>query len=235
MTDRIEVLEEQVVPGRRLGRNVWHDEQSKAYQARRATQLKSVTHARYIPPLDQGEIGSCTGNAATGLLATAPYFLRLPTTVRPKLNEAYAVQLYKDATRIDPFPGVYTPSDTGSNGLATMKVLKARGLVASYYHCFGLQHTLETLVLQPVSIGIPWYSSFDEPTSGFLEIKPGAEMRGGHQMELTGINVEGKFVYGYNSWGESWNRVLRGRFKMAWTTLDRLLKEQGDVVTAVLK
>lgn len=60
-----------------LGRVVDHDERSRLYQARLATTQRSVLWGHHAPVLDQGELGSCTGNAFEMLLshkgdATAP-------------------------------------------------------------------------------------------------------------------------------------------------------------------
>jgi hypothetical protein len=53
----------------RLGRHVRHDPRSRAYQVRpRAPLAKSVSWERQTPILDQGDLGSCTGNAACGVL-----------------------------------------------------------------------------------------------------------------------------------------------------------------------
>lgn len=228
MADRIIELDHPDSPGR----NVWHDERSKAFPAPRASTVKTVTHPRYrIGVLDQGQLGSCTGNSAIGLLASRPFYQTMKLEDKKKLGQEMAISVYSDATRIDPFRGQYPPTDTGSSGLAVLKVLQQRGLIGRYYHCFGIQHALETLTLKPVIIGIPWYSSFNYPdVRGFLNITPDAKPQGGHEVQLRGLNVIGQYVEGWNSWSDAWG--LNGRFRMKFETLDRLLKEYGDVATA---
>ena len=68
-------IPEREVPGRRLGRHVRHDPRSLAYQVAAVdpATLTSVRHVRGIPVLDQGDLGSCTGNAAEGCLGSAPF------------------------------------------------------------------------------------------------------------------------------------------------------------------
>ena len=58
-----------------LGRHVNHDPRSRrfAFRAQQAT-LAPVFHERHVPIFDQGSLGSCTGNAALGILATGPYW-----------------------------------------------------------------------------------------------------------------------------------------------------------------
>lgn len=228
MTERSDVIEETVVPGRRLGRHVQHDEQSKAFRARMATAIVTASHMRHCPAFDQGEIGSCTGNAMAGALMTDPDY-----RAGRELTEADAVQIYSLATNwFDLIPGGYPPDDTGSTGLAAAKAAKGLGYVSSYAWAFGLDEALRALVVGPVIIGINWYSSFDYPSStGNISIKSGAYVRGGHEVVLDRLNVSKRTVGGCNSWGTGWGD--NGRFKMGWSTLNRLLTEQGDVVQFV--
>lgn len=208
----------------RLGRHLEHDEASRAFPAERSSHLHTVLHDRWAPILDQGQVGSCTGNALTGVLGTAPFVPKPGVTP----DETLALTIYEKATALDSIPGVYPPDDTGSSGLAVAKAARQLGLISSYRHAFGLAHALAALVLRPVIIGINWYASFDTPAGPAAElvIGQGAQVRGGHEVELVGIDVTAGIVHGCNSWGTGWGD--QGRFTMAWGTLDRLLAEGGD-------
>src|SRR5882757_6217716 len=70
----------------------------------------------HAPVLDQGKIGSCTGNAVTQLLNT-DYAMKISGRTA-YLAEADAVSIYTLATDIDQFPGDYPNVDTGSTGSA---------------------------------------------------------------------------------------------------------------------
>ena len=127
----------------RLGRIVQHDPRSRqyAFKAPARVALVSKRHHRWIEVLDQGNLGSCTGNAGTGALGSDPLF---PTLVphyvaASELNESAAVKLYSDATAIDEWAGEYPPEDTGSSGLAIAKVLKSRGWISGYQHTFTFE------------------------------------------------------------------------------------------------
>lgn len=209
---------------RPLGRHVEHDPASWNFQAARAAKRKTITHKRTRAPFDQGELGSCTGNAMCGVLVTQPW-------KHSRLSEKTAVELYEVATTLDNAAGSYPPDDTGSSGLAVAKAAKQLGFISAYHHAFGVDHALDALVVAPVIIGIPWYSSFDEPTDGLLEISDDAYVRGGHEVELLGIDVDHELVVGINSWGKAWG--AKGRFTMSWSTLARLLSEQGDCTVPV--
>ena len=211
---------------RRLGRHVEHDPASLAYPAAVAPQIITTVHIRHCPPYDQGNLGSCTGNAMAGLLMTGPFWQPSRT-----LTEADAVNLYEKATHLDGVPGVYPPDDTGSSGLAVAKAAKAHGWIAGYRHAFGLNHALGALTVAPVIIGINWYDSFDTPDkNGLIRITPGAQVRGGHEVCLRAVSVENRQMRGTNSWGASWG--LGGEFLLGWDDLARLLAEHGDVTTA---
>ena len=59
MADRTEILVEQVIPQRRLGRNLRHDPRSLRYLVQPATVPQTKVWERRIPVLDQGDLGSC--------------------------------------------------------------------------------------------------------------------------------------------------------------------------------
>lgn len=117
-----------------LGRNVRHDPRSLRYTLPVAGDIKSAAWTRHIPILDQGDLGSCTGNAGTGILGTDGLWQTLTTVAQSKLDETYAAQLYSDATKVDDDPKNYPPTDTGSDGLSIAQVLKARRLISGYTH-----------------------------------------------------------------------------------------------------
>jgi hypothetical protein len=213
-----------------LGRNVTHDSRNLWYRHQRtAPVLVSVTHARNIPILDQGAVGSCTGNGEVGVLGCDPNFAAIPTGVL--LDEAEALMIYSGAESIDG-DGPYPPNDNGSSGPSAAQAAKNLGLISGYVHCLSLADVLDALQTQAVSIGINWYDSFDNPpSSGLLTISPNASVRGGHEPMLRSIDVENKLVGGDNSWGESWG--VKGSFTMGYATLERLLAEQGDGTVSV--
>jgi hypothetical protein len=213
-------------PGR-LGRHVHHDPRSRNYPAAMASSLKSVAHRHYGPILDQGQLGSCTGNALTQALMCAP--LHKPGRI---LTEADAVALYSRATELDPIPGHYPPTDTGSDGLDVCKAAVEKGYLSAYHHAFGLDQALAALVLSPVIIGIDWLTGCDQPDSNGL-IRYAGTVRGGHEVCLNAINVEHKLVRALNSWGDGWGH--RGAFYMTFDDLGRALARQGDVTVPVTK
>lgn len=229
------------VEGKRLGRHVRHDSRSLAYQVEPVviSGLVSVRHERHIPVLDQGDLGSCTGNAAEGCVGTSPLFEALPAGnpyFPPTLDEATcereAVEFYSEATKLDDIPGSYPPDDTGSDGLSVAKVALKVGLISGYQHAMSLDAALTALAAGPVITGVNWYDSFDTPSpTGVIAIARGAVVRGGHEFVVDELNVEHQLVGFTNSWGDAWG--VQGRAYMSWDTWGQLLSEQGDVTVFV--
>jgi hypothetical protein len=216
------VIKEKTGAGR-LGRQVEHDPRSWAFSAGTAA-IKTVAHKRHGKAFNQEDLGSCTGNAMAGLLMTDPFWVR-----GRSLSENDAVALYKSATKLDSVRGTYPPTDTGSSGLGVMKAAVKAKYISGYAHTFSLDQLLGSLVLGPGILGINWYDSFDSPKAdGECPLKAGAKVRGGHEVEMVGIDASRKRVWCYNSWGPSWGGRKNGTFYFSWTTLGRLLAERGD-------
>lgn len=142
----------------RLGRHVRHDERSArpeyAVPVLPRSAIRSREWTRHIPILNQGNIGSCVPNNAPEHLGTdTGYGYTGVTSVTvPRadtkgffkagsvwgLDEAFAQQMYRLVTRIDPYPGQWEPDDTGSDGLSLAKALVMLGLSDKYKHASAM-------------------------------------------------------------------------------------------------
>jgi hypothetical protein len=216
----------------RLGRHIHHDSESLRYPYRRTTdQLRSVRWPRRIPVLDQGNLGSCTGNAGIGCLGTDPFFLTVSVADQyHEFDEPDAVDLYSAATVADGYPGQYPPEDTGSDGLSVAKVLKAAGEIAGYRHALTLADALAALMVGPVITGVNWYEDMFNPDSEGLVSTTGA-LAGGHEFVVDEYDAAKNWVGCTNSWGSSWG--LDGRFYLRAADWGSLLGKQGDVTVFV--
>lgn len=209
-----------------LGRVVEHDERSRAFRAAQGGgPLRSVVWKRGGRILDQGDLGSCTGNAIAGTVNTAPlhrWYQRYKT-------EADAVKAYSLATGLDSVDGAWPPDDTGSSGLAACKAAVKLGWITGYHHAFGLDEALRALMVGPVITGTNWYGSMfmPDPNGRVTIATSDTSPAGGHEYEVVGLNVEARTVLCANSWGTGWGRS--GYFTLSWDTWGRLLSEQGDV------
>ena len=208
-----------------LGRLVEHDERSRQFPARAVTKIKPVIWRRHGQVLDQGSLGSCTGNAAAHAMNCEPYRARMRQLGKPLLRQPDAISIYQDATIIDQFPGTYPPEDTGSSGLAVAKVLRNRGLIEGYSHAFSPDQARGALQLGPVLFGTWWHNSmFEADEHGYLH--PDGNKVGGHEILLIGDNGKGKLTL-LNNWGPHW--ADRGRFYLTYQDFAELMLDQGDV------
>lgn len=223
----------------RLGRHQVHDALLPERDARqlhvlhRFIGIKTVTHQEVEPVFDQGNLGSCTANAALGCLVTAP-FAKAGVTY----TENDAVELYKVETKLDDsqIPGNYPPDDTGSTGPWSMMALEQQGKIKSYHHTRSIFTALRLLSHGPISIGVTWYNSMfdvvDQDGVKMIVVDEHSQVAGGHQVCVVGNSVEHQRVLIRNSWGTGWGD--EGHAWLSWNDLDLLLHEGGDVVQPVV-
>ncbi|WP_030168892.1 hypothetical protein [Streptomyces sp. NRRL S-813] len=222
--------------GRGLGRHVEHDPRSLAYAhgVLPKTAIKSVDWTRRAPIYDQGNLGSCTGNAAAGLLATDSAArtgltsVSIDGSVLP-VDENLAVKVYELATQLDNIQGTYPPDDTGSSGLGAAKALKQLGLAAGYTHAFSLNALKSALQSGPVMVGTVWLNSmFDvDAATGHVVVDRSSEVAGGHEYVISAYDAERLAFRLDNSWGDSWG--IRGSAWLTQADVQWLLSQQGDV------
>lgn len=225
-------IPETIVPGKPLGRHVRHDPKSLAFLVDGTDQPATKFWTRYTPILDQGTLGSCVGNAAAGLLGTAPFYGRLAAkrAAGLTLDEPQAVRFYSRATQFDPFDGEYPPTDTGTDGLSVAKAVREAGLIGSYLHITSLAAAHNAIKSGPFLVGTNWYGGFDHPNSyGVVTI--GGSVRGGHEYECLGYSLVRKMWKFAQSWSPRWGRA--GYFYYSDDTFTRLLAEQGDATVFV--
>lgn len=211
----------------KLGRHVEHDERSRRYPARTTAVQRTVLWTHSAPVLDQGELGSCTGNALAQCLNTG----RFKTSRKRYLDEAAARTLYSRATALDDDPGQWPPTDTGSSGLAVAKAGVQYGYLTGYQHAFGFDHFLGAIQLSPVIVGTNWYEDMFTPANGYLSVSGSAA--GGHEYLVLGANLKGQYVTMLNSWSKTWG--ANGRARIRFNDFQRLLNEDGDVTIPIGK
>ena len=224
--DTRRVIPEIVIPGRRLGRNVNHDSRSMLFRvhAQPARALVSVTHERRVPVFDQGDLGSCTGNAAVGAVGTAPLFDGLPrhSSQPRRAARGQGVLGRHGAGRCTR----HVPTDRHRQRRPQRgEGLKNLGLISGYLHATDVTTMQTALQDTPVIVGVNWYEGFDNPDhNGLVSIS--GQVRGGHEFEVVGLDLEKKLFLAVNSWGPGWG--VNGHFSFSFDTMAQLLSEQGD-------
>lgn len=235
------------MPQYSLGRKVEHDPLSLffAHPVLPKSAIRSMRWTRRVGVFDQGNLGSCVGNATAGVVATDTVdhsglaTVTLTDTVAARtrgvfkagtyqVDEDFAVLCYELATRLDRYPGTYKPDDTGSSGLAGAKVLETLGLADRYTHGFIIDALDTALQSGPVLVGLPWLNSMFTPAAdGRIPVDQNSGVAGGHELCMDTIDVENGRYWVTNSWGEGWGQNGRGYFTR--TDLAWLLSQQGDV------
>jgi hypothetical protein len=230
MNDLKLALPEVVVAGRRLGRNLNHDARSAAYRMPATATPKDVGWDIHIAPMDQGNLGSCVPHAGTAMLATDPFWNTLDADLQrtlsdPQKAEAYALQTYRDVTRIDPYDGAWEPQDTGSDGLSLAKLLQQRGLNNGYQHVTDIPSAHAAIQAGPYPIGISWLTGMDQPGKDGV-VKVTGSSRGGHEILLYRYDLTRDLWWCRNSWSDQFG--LRGDFAFDTPGYQKLIGMQAD-------
>lgn len=229
-----------LLPENRLGRLKAEDPRDRLFLLSAEPRSQSVVARRnqlwpyFDAPFDQGYEGTCVGHGWKSWCVCAP-------VIQSDVGEFPSpVQIYDMCMPIDE----WTQNDQGDRQFGTSvragaKVMKALGFLEAYGWAWDLTTAINWLagidaegrfVGGPVVIGVNWYGGmFDTNAEGFLTIS--GQVEGGHCVCLLGWNEKRGFAYGINSWGSSWGN--RGRFYMSGETLDRLIREDGEVCTAL--
>jgi hypothetical protein len=217
----------------RLGRHIEHDARSKNFAfMSKAVQPKGITtHWRSdYPPLDQGDLGSCTGNAMAQWLNTQ---FGAPALISghkgQPMDEADAVDIYVAATRRDKIGGIYPPTDTGSTGNAAAKAARDLGYIDAYGWLFSFSSVQAAIEKTPLTVGTLWTMNMYEPHNGLVTVGTLTDrnIAGGHQYLMCGIDWAAEVFEFRNSWGE-WARP-GGYFAIGFKDFRRLLEADGDV------
>jgi hypothetical protein len=234
----------------RLGRHVRRDDRDFAYSVaplpRRA--LHSVDWTRRVPIFNQGQVGSCTFNAAAGCLATDSSGGRTGAQVAHVTHadtfgvfrmgdyqvqeNPFVLSGYSLTTKIDPFPGDYPTEDTGSDGPSAASALVLLGLADHYTHAFTLDAVQTALQYGPVMWGTVWLNSmYDLDAHDCLVIDTSSGEAGGHEMEISGWDSDTGLYKIPQSWGESFGD--HGWIYVKEPDLVTLLGMQGDITQPV--
>lgn len=243
MAEVITIVQERLPYHPKLGRNIRVDSRSLAFPYQPVSQIQTDGDwKRHVGPFDQGEVGSCTGNAAIGCMATGLYY---ETTFRKpldpalpfSLDEAGAVACYEAATVLDSYPGIYPPNDTGSDGTAVAQALKNGGMISGYVHATTGKDAALALGEGPVIVGMKWFNSmFQVGEGGRMTVDRNSGLAGGHEIVFDKIDAGAGQAWFTQSWGPSWGVERDGVPGRAWFTLDdfeTLVSDQGDVTVFV--
>lgn len=173
--------------------------------------------------LDQGQEGACVGFSLAHELAARP-------VVVPNVTSALATFIYKEAQKIDPWPG---EAYSGTSVLAGAQTAKAHGYFSEYRWAFGEDDlALAVGYRGPAVLGVNWYSGmFDTDGDGFIH--PTGSIAGGHAILCASYSIKKNAYRLDNSWGSDW-----GAHGSAWISREdmaRLLSEDGEAMIPTVR
>jgi hypothetical protein len=222
----------------RLGRIQVHDSRSLKFAAARRSlrpKKKNTLWGSGAAVLNQGDLGSCTGNAAAQWLNT-DFATVARQRVKPTgfLNERDAVSFYTLASQVDSIAGSYPPEDTGSSGLGVAKAIQRLGYITKYGHTFSFTSFQATVEQQPVIVGTVWTNQMSDPVKGLVTVGRinDSTIDGGHEYLVAGIDWVAGVIICRNSWGDvgQWNGCKPGGyFAITFSDFQKLLSYEGDV------
>jgi len=231
-----------------LSRHVEHDSRSRAFtfEADPASVVrKTVVWTHNTPVLNQGQVGSCTGNAMAQLLNC--HMFAPCREGKVSLDEKDALGLYSLATHLDGFgpDQYYPPNDQGSSGLGVAKAAQSLSYIESYLHCYTVPQFQAAIQTQPVITGTSWTSSMFTPdlSTGIITVGPlnDQTVQGGHEYLIQGVEYgralpglsADDYVVILNSWGTSWGGgpgLSAGQARIRLSEYAKLLADQGDII-----
>jgi hypothetical protein len=244
----------------RLARLVQFDERSRGYPVirERAPRLRSRIWDLDKPyVIDQGSEGACVGFGVTNELLCEPVPNRFGGV---DVAHKFAMNLYWDAQKIDPWPGgSYPGADPyyeGTSILAGVQVAQSLGYFAEYRWAFGIEDLVLGLANEgPALLGVTWHESMYWPDYDHF-IRPSGRVVGGHAIVARGVHIEYEEVFakGASLWRwlvrsepsfvdvdfdrsyvtlrNSWGPSYgdRGDCYITLRNLDRLLRDNGEAV-----
>jgi hypothetical protein len=209
-----------------LGRIKQHDPRNAAHPMPMVATSLRYRMWNAGPVLDQGPTPQCVGYAGWGWLAAGP------VTNHPKFSPT---ELYHLAQARDEWPG---EDYDGSSTLGLMKALKDVGYINEYVWATDAETVVAWILAKgPVCVGTNWYTGmFNPDRKGFLDTS--GQVEGGHEYRLVGADCDKTCPDGtkgavrmVNSWGRGWGSS--GRAWISFATLDKLIKDDGEAVTAL--
>lgn len=225
---------------RRLDWKPNFDERSKGFGvssvvAEQEVDITKPTIWEHGTVLDQGSEGACVGFAWTGATIAKP----MPPVEQPEFVQGnnFAIQLYKEAQKVDPWPG---EDYSGTSVLAGAKIAKQKGIIDEYRWCFSVEELRDAVVnVGPVVIGVNWYKDmYGTDKNGIVKVS--GDHVGGHAIMVTGFipdhnlnNLSTPVFEWVNSWGPGYGKGGRGY--ITYKDMERLVKERAEMCVPIKK
>lgn len=164
--------------------------------------------------LNQGSQGACVGFSIAHEAAATPIQI-------PNITKNHAMMIYKEAQRIDEWPG---ENYSGTSLNAGLKIAKRLKWIEEYHWALSVEDlALAIGHCGPSHLAISWYQGMANPRGGF--IYPNGKKTGRHAILCKGYDHKKEIFTLHNSWGTHWG--WKGDCKISLSDMDMLLKDRG--------
>lgn len=174
----------------------------------KSADVRDVLHKPRVK-LNQGKLGACTTFSSCHSIAIFPQFAQL--------TNADAIKFYKYATTIDPFPGQYPPTDTGSDGISALNSLIHYGLIKSQTPCVDREQARQEVQSRACIFGTSWTNDMFFPDQcGHVKVGDLSKVNiaGGHEVAYVGLELatttHTERDWFFNSWDDDWGLCWEG-------------------------
>lgn len=193
---------------------------------------------------DQGQQGSCVGFGTSMMMSIVNEQQARTISEKPYTHKYDPFWLWNNAKMIDEWPDTNPGDDNGTSVRAACDILRTKGHVRikgtkdfpvdlnegiSTNRWATTVDEIRTAISMgiPLSMGVNWYSNFDDPKKKGREYWIGegdlGEIRGGHCVCLYGASDKRKAFKIKNSWGKLYPEVW-----IPYDTVKRLISEDGE-------
>lgn len=234
-----------------LGRRIptdWKHVEKYPFKALSITTINNVERTLRLPSWhkshDQGSEGACVGFGTSMMMSIINENWARANSETPITHRYDCRWLWNEAKKIDEWPDTNPGDDNGTSVRAGCDVLRTEGHVLLKRNkpqpvslkegiivnrwATTVDEIRSSISLQiPLSIGINWYSNFDNPekigTKYWIGKGNLSSIRGGHCLCLYGASDKLEAFKLKNSWGKSYPEVW-----IPYSTIERLIKEDGE-------
>jgi hypothetical protein len=106
--------------------------------------------------------------------------------------------------------------------------MRARGWCGEFRWGRTLAELIAALAVEPVLLGLDWYSAMFAPERRTGRIRVAGDVVGGHELVANGVNYRTRMIRLKQSWGRDHGR--QGFVYLSFDDAERLIADGGDVL-----
>jgi hypothetical protein len=187
-----------------------------------AAQRKAIYYYEDAWRGNQGDTPKCTAFSSVTAAADGP-------VTHPGQNPIVDPNvLYDEIVAIDRSEG--RVFDDGATTLASAKALQRRGIIGEYLWGYSIEDFIKAIATGVVILGTDWYDGMDDPNPSDGIIRAKGSIRGGHQFEVNGADLDAAMARIKQTWPLPWGYQGKGDAFLPFEDLALLLATGGDLL-----